>query len=85
MACYVEESWLDPNDHRLKENYRPITVQVTVNKVFEQLLSIQLSTKFESRFSGNLTACKRIFPSYLGFEFLTPWLTPTQTLEWKIM
>jgi len=39
------------NDPRLKKNYRPITEQVTVNKVFEQLLSKQLSHGFEGRFS----------------------------------
>ena len=42
------------DDPRLKENYRPITVQVTVNKVFEQLLSKQLSHSFEGRFSDKL-------------------------------
>ena len=36
-----------------------LTVQVTVNKVFEQLLSKQLSTKFESRFSDNLSAYRK--------------------------
>ena len=34
-------------------------MQVTVNKVFEQLLSKQLSTKFESRFSDNLSAYRK--------------------------
>ena len=47
------------NDPRLKENYLPIAVLVAVNKVFEQLLSKQLTTKFESRFSDNLTAYRK--------------------------
>ena len=47
---------LRSNDPRQLENYFPITEQVTVNEVFEQLLSKRWSTKFESRFSDNLTA-----------------------------
>ena len=43
---------------RLKENYRPITVEATVNKVFEQLLSKQLSHNFDGGFSDKLTAQK---------------------------
>ena len=45
------------DDPWLKENYCPITEQVTVNKVFEQLLSKQLSHSFEGKFSDKLTAC----------------------------
>ena len=47
------------DDPRLKENYRPITVQVTLNKVFEQLHSKQLSHSFEGRFSDKLTAYRK--------------------------
>lgn len=47
------------DDPRLKENYRPITVQATVHKVFEQLLSKQLSHSFEGRFSDKLTAYRK--------------------------
>ena len=47
------------DDPRLKENYRPITVQVKVNKVFEQLLSKLLSHSFEGRFSDKLTAYRK--------------------------
>ena len=43
------------DDPRLKENYRPITLQDTVNKIFEQLLSKQLSHSFEGMFSDKLT------------------------------
>ena len=36
------------NDHKCaKENYRPITVLPCVEKVFEQLICMQLSTAFE--------------------------------------
>ena len=48
------------DDPRLKEHYRPIIVQVIVNKVFEQLIGKQLSPSFEGRFSDKLiTAYKK--------------------------
>ncbi|KAL9986821.1 hypothetical protein ACROYT_G001023 [Oculina patagonica] len=46
----------DPHE---KENYRPITIQVTVNKVFEQLLSNQLSHWFNNKLCDNLTAYRK--------------------------
>ena len=46
----------DPHE---KENYRPITVQVTVNKIFEQLLSKQLSHGFKNKLCDKLTAYRK--------------------------
>ena len=43
----------DPHE---KGNYRPITVQVNVNKLFEQLLSKQLSYGFNNKLCEKLTA-----------------------------
>ena len=43
----------DPYD---KKNYRPITVQVIMNNVFEQLLSRQLGDSFSDKLNVNLTA-----------------------------
>ena len=40
-------------------NYRPITVQVIVNKFFEQLLSKQLSYGFNNKLSDKLTAYRK--------------------------
>ena len=46
----------DPHE---KGNYRPITVQVTVNKLFEQLLSKQLSYGFNNKLCDKLTAYRK--------------------------
>ena len=46
----------DPHE---KGNYRPITVQVAVNKLFEQLLSKQLSYGFSNKLCDKLTAYRR--------------------------
>ena len=40
-------------------NYRPITVQVTVNKLFEQLLSQKLSYGFNNKLCDKLTAYRK--------------------------
>ena len=40
-------------------NYKPITVQITVNKLFEQLLSKQLSYGFNSKLCDKLTAYRK--------------------------
>jgi len=34
-----------------KENYRPVTVQMTVNKIFEQLLAKQVTDNLDNRLS----------------------------------
>ena len=47
---------VDPHE---KENYHPITIQVTVNKVFEQLLSNQLSHWFNNKLCDKLTAYRK--------------------------
>lgn len=46
----------DPMD---KQNYRPITIQILLNKVFEQLLSAQITNSFNSRLSECLTAYRK--------------------------
>ena len=46
----------DPHE---KGNYRPITVQVAVNKLFEQLLSKQLSYGFGNKLCDKLTAYRK--------------------------
>ena len=46
-------------DPHKKGNYRPITVQVTVNKLFEQLLSKQLSYGFNNKLCDKLTAYRK--------------------------
>ena len=43
----------DPQD---RHNYRPITVLPVVSKVFEQLLSDQISKQFDSRLDPRITA-----------------------------
>ena len=43
-------------DKQIKTNYRPITILITVNKVFEGLLSQQLLERFDSRLSNRLPA-----------------------------
>ena len=46
----------DPLD---KENYRPVTVLSAVDKVFEQLISKQITAQFESRLSDSITAYRK--------------------------
>ena len=46
----------DPQDCR---NYRPITVLPVVSKVFEQLLSDQISKQFDSRLDPRITAYRK--------------------------
>ncbi|PFX14021.1 putative 115 kDa protein [Stylophora pistillata] len=46
----------DPHE---KKNYRPITVQVTINKIFEQLLSKQLNYSFNDKLCDKLTAYRK--------------------------
>ena len=48
----------DPHERR-NYVYRIITVQVTVNKLFEQLLSKQLSYGFNNKLCDKLTAYKK--------------------------
>ena len=50
---------LKKEDPHEKGNYRPITVQVAVNKLFEQLLSKQLSYGFSNKLCDKLTAYRR--------------------------
>ena len=42
-----------------RENYRPETVKVTVNKVFEQLLAKQVTSRFDDHLSEFLTAYRK--------------------------
>ena len=47
------------DDKQIETNYRPITILLTVNKVFEGLLSQQLLERFDSRLSNRLSAHRR--------------------------
>ena len=47
------------DDHLDKENYRPVTVLTAVDKVFEQLISKQITSQFESRLSDCITAYRK--------------------------
>ena len=59
----MEKGWMDTHfkkeDPHEKGNYRPITVQVAVNKLFEQLLSKQLSYGFNNKLCDKLTAYRK--------------------------
>jgi len=41
------------------KNYRPVTVLTVIGKVFEQLLSKQLTSFIDPMLSNNLTACRK--------------------------
>ena len=70
-ACIVEGEWpttwkkgkwtpiYKKENPYEKDNYRPITVQVTINKIFQQLLSRQLANGFNDRLSDKLTAYRK--------------------------
>ena len=59
-------------DDRLeKENYRPVTVQVVINKIFEQLLSSQISGCFNSRLCDYLTAYRKRHSCETALLYLT--------------
>ena len=47
------------DDRMSKQNYRPVTIQTVLNKVFEQLLSKQVSVSFNDLLSENLTAYRK--------------------------
>ena len=47
------------NDKLQKENYRPVTVQIVINKIFEQLLSSQITGHFNNRLCDHLTAYRK--------------------------
>ncbi|PFX17371.1 hypothetical protein AWC38_SpisGene18314 [Stylophora pistillata] len=42
-----------------KENYRPVTVQIVINKIFEQLLSSQITGNYNNRLCDHLTAYRK--------------------------
>ena len=50
---------LKKEDLHEKGNYSPITVQVTLNKLFQQLLSKQLSYGFNNKLCDKLTAYRK--------------------------
>ena len=41
------------------ENYRPVSVQAIINKVFEKLLPYQITAGFNERLSDYLTAYRK--------------------------
>ena len=50
---------LKKEDPHEKGNYRPITLQVTLNKLFEQLLNKKLSYGFYNKLCDKLTAYRK--------------------------
>ena len=46
-------------NNNAKENYRPVTVLSSVNKVFERLLGNQVTTKYDGRLGGSLKAYRK--------------------------
>ena len=46
-------------NNNAKENYRPVTVLSSVNKVFECLLGNQVTTKYDGRLGGSLKAYRK--------------------------
>ena len=46
-------------DENLKSNYRPITVLVSFNNIFERILSIQLCGYFQDKLSPYLSAYRK--------------------------
>ena len=50
-SCFFKKD--DPLE---KENYRPVTVQMTVNKIFEQLLAKQVPDNLDNRLGDFQTA-----------------------------
>ena len=70
-SCITNRKW--PSDWKRREwtpvfkkedsqdsqNYRPITVRRVVSKVFEQLLSDQISKQFDSRLDPRITAYRK--------------------------
>ncbi|KAL9964377.1 hypothetical protein ACROYT_G028008 [Oculina patagonica] len=53
------DTCLKKDDPRDKENYRPVTVLSAVDKIFEQLISKQITSQFESRLSDCITAYRK--------------------------
>ena len=49
------------NDNLSKTNYRPVSVLTTLSKIFEQLLTSQLSDYFEEIFDHMLSAYRKNF------------------------
>ena len=47
------------DDQLQKENYRPVTVQIVINKIFEQLLSSQITGHYNDRLCDHLTAYRK--------------------------
>ena len=47
------------DDQLQKENYRPVTVQIVINKIFQQLLSSQITGHYNDRLCDHLTAYRK--------------------------
>ena len=65
IAKYLEKGRMDPvfkkEDPLEKTNYRPITVLTVVDKIFEQLLSKQMSKYFETIFDPFMSAYRKMY------------------------
>lgn len=47
------------DDQLQKENYRSVTVQIVINKIFEELLSSQITGNYNNRLCDHLTAYRK--------------------------
>ena len=59
------------DDKLQKENYRPVTVQIVINKIFEQLLSSQITGHFNNRLCDHLTAYRKRHSCETALLYLT--------------
>lgn len=59
------------NDRLDMENYRPVSVQTIINKVFEKLLANQITAGFNERLSDYLTAYRKRHGCETTFLMLT--------------
>ena len=61
-GCWKRGDWVPifkKGERSNRRNYRPITILSAVDKVFEKLISNQLSGNFESKLSQNMTAYRK--------------------------
>ena len=66
-SCHWPKNWRrgewvpvhKKNDRLDMENYRPVSVQTIINKVFEKLLANQIPAGFNERLSDYLTAYRK--------------------------
>ena len=78
-SCHWPKNWKrgewvpihKKNDRLDMENYRPVSVQTIINKVFEKLLANQITAGFNERLSDYLTAYRKRHSCETTFLMLT--------------